>query len=65
MQQLLLIQDLSRLELWDKHGFIFVSILQKLTAPVYYLVLLRTVVSLGHDRWYLRDTWVQQFSTHA
>ena len=51
----------SRIELWGHPSYVAFSILHKLIAPVYYLLLLDTLRKLGQPRWYSKDYWVQMF----
>ncbi len=60
-QSLTFDSDASRLELWGYSRFFALSILHKLVAPVYYLMLLDTLRKLGQPRWYSKDYWVQMF----
>ncbi len=51
----------SRDMLWNQPEFIGLSILHKLVAPVYYLMLLDTVLKLGQPRWYEKEYWLSLF----
>jgi hypothetical protein len=51
----------DRLGLWDRPAFVGLSIVHKLTAAPYYLVLMDAVHRLAQPRWFDKHYWVAQF----
>lgn len=59
---LLLGQSQSQSELWSSPAFCTFSIIQKIVAIGYYLMVVRMCIRIGEMRWYQRGPWVARFS---
>ncbi len=52
---------MTRDSIWNQSEFIGLSILHKLVAPVYYLMVTDTASKLSQPRWYDKAYWVSLF----
>jgi hypothetical protein len=57
---------LGQEELWSKsQTFVALSVLQKIAALLYYVMVLQTTLRLGEAKWYQRAPWVARYSDLA
>jgi hypothetical protein len=57
---------LGQEELWSKSlTFVALSVLQKIAALLYYVMVLQTTLRLGEAKWYQRAPWVARYSDLA
>lgn len=57
--------QISEDNLWGKQAFVAMSVLQKLAALGYYVLILHTTLRLGEAKWYQRGPWVSRYSNQA
>lgn len=58
-------QGIKQDYLWNETSFIALSVIQKITALGYYMMILYTTLRLGETKWYQRGPWVAKYANLA